>query len=63
MKSKKTTIAGVALAVALCALAGYLYHDGASVEAIITLVAAVSAAAGGVFARDNDQSSEDVGIK
>ena len=65
MKSWKTTLAGVAAIIAAIALA--IAHqfdaDANTVADWGAVAAAVAAGVGLLYARDNDRSSEDVGIK
>ena len=66
-KSTKTTVAGVAAAVGMLAIAVAYFLDGdpsttadwsGAVQAIGAVLAAFGVSAGGLFARDDDVSSE-----
>ena len=65
MKSWKTTLAGIAAVVAAlaAAVAAKLDGDPATVADWGAVLAALSAGAGLLFARDNDKTSEDVGAR
>ena len=64
-KSWKTTVLGIASALVAIGNAAIAYLDGdpaTTVDMGVT-IAAIMAALGCFFARDNDKSSEDVGAK
>jgi hypothetical protein len=65
MKSWKTTLLGLATAMAGLGLfaKAYLDNDPSTMPDATLLVAEMTAALGLIFARDNDKSSEDAGAK
>ena len=65
MKSWKTTLSGIIALLAVIVWAASRYLNIATPELTdpATAIAAVSAAIGLIFARDNSKSSEDVGAK
>jgi len=65
MKSWQTTVFGIMTILAAVGLAGKAYFDG-DPETVVNyevLIAGVTAGFGLIFARDNNKSSEDAGIK
>lgn len=65
MKSRKTTIAAIltAAAIILMNIAGVLDDDPTTTFDMSAVIAALGVLGVGWFARDNDKSSEDVGVK
>jgi len=65
MKSWRTTIVGVLTAITLIAqqLLALLDNDPATVFSLDLFIAGLGAMGIGIFARDNDKSSENVGVR
>lgn len=64
MKSWKTTLGGVAAILAGLGLIAKMVSDGDyNAEKLMAAVAAVGAGFTGIFARDNNVSSEEAGVK
>jgi len=65
MKSWRTTIVGVLTAITLVApqLLALLDNDPATVFSLDLFIAGLGAMGIGIFARDNDKSSENVGVR
>lgn len=63
MNSWKTTSAGIISIIGGLVRLIFAFKTGITEEAIMTSVTTIVAGIGLIFARDNDKSSEDVGLK